>query len=145
MSKNCLVIIDVQLGFINDSIEHLPYDIARFIETNSIFDSIVATRYCNNPDTACYKLGNWKECMPDTPDSLLSPIILPFVQRIFNKTTFSGFTDEFKKFLLNKNFDKIFFCGVNTDCCVLATVFDCYDSVQDCAVIMCFNTWKKQT
>ena len=39
-------------------------------------------------------------------------------------------------------FDKMYFCGVNTDCCVLATVFSCYDSVQDCAVIsdLCAST-----
>lgn len=145
MSKNCLVIVDVQLGFINKNIEYLPYRIAEFINAHSIFDSIVATRYCNNSNTACYTLGNWKECMSGTPEAKLSPIILPFVQRIFDKTTYSGFTDEFKRFIKEQNFDKLYFCGVNTDCCVLATVFSCYDNIQDCAVIadLCASTLGK--
>lgn len=126
----------------NDQVKHLPKNIAEFIENHRIFDNIVATRYCNNSNTACYKLGSWKECMYGTSDVDLSPFIVPYVKRIFDKTTYSGFTPEFKEFLLNENFDKVYFCGVNTDCCVLATVFSCYDNIQDCAVIadLCAST-----
>ena len=62
--------------------------------------------------------------------------------RSFDKTTYSGLTSEFRNFIKNECFDKMYFCGVNTDCCVLATVFSCYDSVQDCAVIsdLCAST-----
>lgn len=139
--KKCLVIIDVQNGFIKQNTEHLPKKIAGFIDNHS-FDSVVATRYCNNSETACYRLGNWKECMTGTYDVEISSEIIPYVQRIFDKTTYSGFTLEFKDFIQHKGFDRLYFCGVNTDCCVLATVISCYDNIQDCIVFgdLCAST-----
>lgn len=144
--KKCLVIVDMQIGFLNPHTEHLPAEIAEFIEKNhASFDHIIATRYCNTPETACYKLSNWKECMSGTPDAELSPAIVPYVQRIFDKTTYSGFIPELKAFIQHEQFDKLYFCGVNTDCCVLATVFSCYDNIQDCAVLadLCASTLGK--
>lgn len=146
MNKRCLIIVDMQIGFINKYTVSLPEKIAQFIKTHPSIDSVIATRYCNTTETACYKLGNWKECMKGTSDADLSPQIIPYVQRVFDKSTFSGFTTELKKFLNQNAFDKIYFCGVNTDCCVLSTIFSCYDSVQDCTVIgdLCASTLGEQ-
>lgn len=140
--KKCLVIVDLQNGFINESTAHLPEKIARFISSSKDLDSVVATRYCNTPETACYKLGSWKECMDGTYDADIVQNIRSCVQRFFDKTTYSGFTSEFREFLQNESFSKLYFCGVNTDCCVLATVLSCYDSIQDCTVIadLCAST-----
>lgn len=142
LKKRCLFIIDMQVGFINENTVNLPAKIADFIENNPVFDSIIATRYLNNPETACYKLGGWKECMTGTADAEISPILNKYIQKIFDKKTYSGFTEELRRFIRKESFDKIYFCGVNTDCCVLATVFSCYDSVLDCAVIadLCGST-----
>lgn len=146
MNKRCLIIVDMQLGFINKYTASLPGKIAKFIENHPSINNIVATRYCNTPETACYKLGNWKKCMKGTSATDLSPQIIPYVKRIFDKNTFSGFTPELKEFLKQNTFDKVYFCGVNTDCCVLSTVFSCYDNVQDCAVIsdLCASTLGKK-
>jgi len=140
--KNCLVIVDMQNGFINENTVHLPHKIAEFISSRNDFESIIATRYCNTAETACYRLGNWKECMAGTYDAELVSEIAPYVTQIFDKTTYSGFTSAFRDFIKKEHFDKLYFCGVNTDCCVLATVLSCYDSVQDCAVIsdLCAST-----
>lgn len=142
MGKKCLIIVDMQRGFLNQYTQDLPGKIAQFIQHHPAIDSIVATRYNNTPETACYKLGQWKSCMAGTPDTELSAEIRPYVQRIFDKNTFSGFTPELKTFLQQNAFQKVYFCGVNTDCCVLATVFSCYDNVQDCTVIsdLCGST-----
>ena len=140
--KSCLVIVDLQNGFINENTAHLPHKIAEFISSHDCFDSIVATRYCNTSETACFRFSGWKECMSGTLASELVSDITPYVMRSFDKTTYSGLTSEFRNFINNECFDKLYFCGVNTDCCVLATVFSCYDSVQDCAVIsdLCAST-----
>lgn len=140
--KKCLVIIDMQNGFIKQNTEHLPNKISDFIERHNSFDCIAATRYCNTPETACYRLGGWKECMSGTSDAEIIPQIRPYVHRIFDKTTYSGFTSEFKEFIENEDFDRLYFCGVNTDCCVLATVFSCYDNIKNCIVLadLCAST-----
>lgn len=82
--KKCLVVIDMQNGFIKQGTEHLPNRIIEFIEHSS-FERIVATRYCNTFETACYKLGNWKECMVGTYDVEIISQIRPFVHRVFEK------------------------------------------------------------
>ena len=80
--------------------------------------------------------------MEGTPSAEIVPEIHPYIDRIFDKRTFSGLTPELQSFLNEQQFGKLFFCGVNTDCCVLATVFACYDSVIDCIVIedLCSST-----
>ena len=46
LGKTCLIIVDMQLGFINEHTKHLPEKIADFINNHSSFDFIAATRYC---------------------------------------------------------------------------------------------------
>ena len=138
---NCLAIIDMQKGFLNEYTGHLPEKIRNFLEHHD-FDAVIATRYSNTPETACYQLGNWKACMKNTEDAELVPEIMPYLQKIFEKSTFSGLTSACKAFLKEHQFEKVWFCGVNTDCCVLATMLACYDFGQDCAVIgdLCAST-----
>ena len=62
-------------------------------------------------------------------------VIVDLQNGFINENT-AHFPHKIAEFISSHDcFDKIYFCGVNTDCCVLATVFSCYDSVQDCAVI----------
>ncbi len=140
MKKTGLVIIDMQNGFINAYTMHLPEQIKKFIMTHD-FDSIIATRYCNTPETPCYQDG-WTECMNGTPAAELVPELSGLTTAIFEKHIYSAFTPEFSDFILHKQLEKLYFCGVNTDCCVLASVFSCYDKNQDCTVIadLCAST-----
>lgn len=141
LSKDCLLIIDLQRGFINEHTSHLPQKITECLARRS-FSAVIATRYCNTPSTACYRLGGWRDCMEGTPAAELVPELMPHVQRIFDKHTFSGCTRELQTFLHEAQFDRLYICGVNTDCCVLATVFACYDAVQELSVIeyLCGST-----
>jgi nicotinamidase-related amidase len=144
MQKNCLVIIDMQKGFVNEHTADIPGKIAGFVgRCGGAFDKIVATRYINAPDTACYKFEHWESCMAGSEETELAEPIKPLVSRVFDKSTYSAFfNEEFRGFLETERFDKVYFCGVNTGCCVLATVLPVYDSVQDCAVIedLCGST-----
>lgn len=81
--KNCLVIVDLQNGFINENTAHLPHKIAEFISGHDCFDSIVATRYCNTYETACFRFGGWKECMSGTLASELVSDIPPVCYAFF--------------------------------------------------------------
>lgn len=141
MAKHGILIIDLQKGFINEHTRHLPQKIADMLAHHR-FASVIATRYCNTPETACYRLGGWRDCMEGTPDAEIVPEVLPHVQRVFEKHTFTGCTQTLRRFLHEQQFDRLYLCGVNTDCCVLATVFSCYDAVQDLAVIgdLCGST-----
>ena len=47
-----------------------------------------------------------------------------------------------KKFISDNGYDMIYFAGVNTGCCVLHSVYDCYNDVVECRVIedLCGST-----
>lgn len=82
---NCLVIIDMQKGFINEHTEHLKTKIKQFIKNNKLFDYIIATRYINNINTACYKFEGWKGCMEGSgEEELVDELDIRYIDRIFD-------------------------------------------------------------
>ena len=139
--KKCLVIVDMQNGFINEHTEHLIDKITRYACTGD-FSHVVATRYINNEDTACYKFEGWKDCMEGTESAELVPKINEIVTRVFDKDKYSCWNGEFKHFINYYEIDMIEFVGVNTACCVLHSVLDCYNDVFDCKVVadLCGST-----
>jgi nicotinamidase-related amidase len=132
--KTALVIIDMQKGFINSHTKHLPKKIADFIDNNE-FDEIIGTQYINHPNTACYKFEGWKGCMDWSDEVDIVPELADKIQTIFKKDTYSCWNNPFERYIRFQEFDKLYFVGVNIGCCVLASVFDAYNSLQDCAVI----------
>ena len=70
-------------------------------------------------------------------------LVLPLTKEdlVFQKTSYSPLTDEFKAFLDKENFDVAFVCGIETDSCVLATAFSLFDyGVKPIIVIDCCAT-----
>lgn len=132
--KKLLVIVDMQNGFINEHTKHLVEKMKSFLDIAK-FDDIVATRYINNTETACYKFEGWKECMPGTPEIEIADELKPYIHKVFDKNVYSCWNTVFKAYVKSNRFDKVYFVGVNTGCCVLHSIFDCYNDVQDCAVI----------
>ena len=132
--KTCLIIIDMQKGFINEHTRDLVAPLVNFLE-NKKFDSVVATRYINTLETACYILEEWKSCMEGSDDTEILPEILPFVERVFDKGKYSCWNDEFKDYIKSNQFDLLYFVGVNTGCCVLHSVFDAHNDVYDTRII----------
>ena len=67
MTKNTLIIIDVQNHFMNNKIKILPQKIAKFIKKNK-FNFVLFTKFVNKKSSNFFKILNWKECInsPDT-------------------------------------------------------------------------------
>ena len=61
---------------------------------------------------------------------------------VFDKDKYSCWNEEMKQFIRDNGVEKIYFAGVNTGCCVLNSVLDCYNDVVDCTVIedLCGST-----
>jgi nicotinamidase-related amidase len=139
--KSCLVIIDVQHVFINDNTKELPEKILDFVQRNN-FDLIIGTRYINTPDSACYKLGNWKCSMEGSVESEIVPEIFDIVNGVFYKHIYSCYSEAMKWFLWHNQISRLYFCGISTECCVMSSVLNAYDDVADCFVIedLCAST-----
>ena len=64
------------------------------------------------------------------------------MQRVFDKDKYSCWNEEMKVFVRENKIKKIYFAGVNTGCCVLNSILDCYNDLVDCAVVeeLCGST-----
>lgn len=123
--KECLVIVDVQKGFLNNSTMFIPQKIKELCDKRK-FDIIVSTKFINNELTPHYQYTNWKG-MLDKGSQELDPYIKKISERIFDKSVNTVFTEEFIKFIEDNKIEKMIFVGIDTDCCVMKSAFDCFD------------------
>lgn len=142
MKKRLFLIIDMQIGFINAHTEGIDERILNFLKQVGEQVITAGTRYVNHAHTACYVFEGWKACMAGTEEAELVPSLRGTVIRVFDKDKYSCWNDEVKQFIRDNHIEKVYFAGVNTGCCVLNSVLDCYNDLVDCAVIedLCGST-----
>ena len=142
MGNILFLIIDMQNGFINNFTEGLIPKILDF--QAQIGDSVITagTRYINHEHTACYVFEGWKSCMTGTEEAEIVRELRGCMQRVFDKDKYSCWNEEMKVFVRENKIKKIYFAGVNTGCCVLNSILDCYNDLVDCAVVedLCGST-----
>lgn len=102
MSKNALVIIDVQNYFVNEHTKTLPQKIRKLIQTND-FNYIIFSKYVNNLKSNHYNIFKWEECQ-NSPDIDIHPELLEFTnsKNVFEKNTYSIFKSTMLNFLKQK-------------------------------------------
>ena len=125
--RNCLVIIDVQRGFLTDDTDFIPEKIRQLTESMN-FDHIVATKYINTQDSPHYLFTNWDGLM-DPESQQLDEFVASISEKVFDKNINSCFSEEFVTFLRENDITKLFFVGIDTDCCVMKSAFDCFDRI----------------
>ena len=123
--SNCLVIIDVQNYFINKHTKHVIPRIQELTK-NQKFDHVVATRFMNHEESPYVKLLNWRK-MIDKESHTIPGNITKLAEKIFEKDHYSCFTPELRNFLKESNIDKLYFVGMDTDCCVLKSAADAFE------------------
>ena len=142
MSNILFLIIDMQNGFINGFTRDLPEKIREFQAGLGGRVVTAGTRYVNHERTACYVFEGWKSCMAGSEEAEIVPELRGCMERVFDKDRYSCWNEEMKAFIREKRIKKIYFAGVNTGCCVLHSVLDCYNDLAECAVIedLCGST-----
>ena len=131
--KDCLVIIDVQKGFLNDETKNVPEKIKNLLEKRK-FINIVATRFINSTESPHYFFMHW-DGMMDSETQEIHPYIETIAERIFDKDINSCFTEEFVKYIFEEKIEKLYFVGIETDCCVLKSAFDSFERKSSFEVI----------
>lgn len=139
--KTALIIIDMQKGFINENTKHLIPKIVNFVKEKD-FDLVIGTRYINTCYTACHIYEGWNDCWEGSESAELVPEIESLCDVVVDKHEFSCWNSLLKSVLKRYGIEKLVFCGVNTSCCVLASVFDAYDELWDVTVVesLCGST-----
>ncbi len=128
MSRTALIILDLQNCFITEKIKTLPQKIKKHIESQK-YDFIIFSKFINSESSNFVKKLNWNKCKK-SPDSDVAPELseIALKNHIFEKSTYSIFkSKQFVDFLSQNKISKLYFCGLDLDACVLASVFEAFD------------------
>lgn len=60
--KTCLIVVDLQKGFINASSDYVVERIERLLDKKA-FDLVVASQFCNERDSPFVQLMHWNRMM----------------------------------------------------------------------------------
>ncbi|CAN5360235.1 hypothetical protein BH09CHL1_BH09CHL1_25560 [soil metagenome] len=124
---NPLLVVDVQLGFLNDYTQHIPARINQLLQKRD-FDPVLFTRFVNAEDGPYPRFLDWHACQ-NPPETNLAPEMLDFVsdEFVFAKPGYAGISDELARYLLDNNYEQISIAGIDTDMCVLKVAMDIFD------------------
>ena len=122
-----LLVVDVQLGFLNPFTRHIPGRIVRLIERGE-HGPILFTRFVNIAGGPYHRFLDWHECAGE-PDTNLAPELERFAapDRVFTKPGYAGLSDELADHLRTAGFEQVVLAGIDTDMCVLKVAMDVFD------------------
>ena len=122
-----LIIVDVQLGFINEFTHHISQRIARLIERDE-YAPILFTRFINAPDGPYQRFLDWHNCSEE-PEINIVPELEPWAkpENVFSKEGLCGMPDKLASYLREQDLKRVFLVGIDTDMCVLKMAMDVFD------------------
>lgn len=124
--NSLLLVIDMQEAFINESTEHVVEKITNLVNSNE-YRKIAFTRFINTKNSRYVKELNFDGCIGEDKKLLIPTKNHP----IFNKNIYSALNEELKNYIKENNIDKIYLCGIDTECCILKTSFDLFENGYD--------------
>ena len=137
--RKALLVIDIQNYFMrNPRARTLPRKVVKYITANRRrFDLIVFTHFVNHKHSNPYKILGWKDCMK-SPDIDIVREFGSVLQygKVFKKSVLSALKiPELNSLLRRRGILGLYLCGIDTDCCVLATAYDAFDDGYDVTVL----------
>ena len=118
--NSCLLIIDVQKGFINEYTDHIP----KLVENEqNKYKNIYITQFFNPQDSFYRNLIGWNKMEKGSLDFELA--FRPSEKSILiQKSQYSLIRPTFLNELKNKSVNSIDICGIDTEVCVLKNAVD---------------------
>ncbi len=124
MAAHCLIIVDVQRGFINRSTAHVP---AAVEALQHRFAHVIALRFVNPAGSFHRRLIGWTRCAPGSEETEFA--FAPRADALkVEKTTYSAFTPTVRSELRRIGAAEVHLCGIATDGCVLKTAVDLFEA-----------------
>ena len=124
---SCLLVVDVQSGFISPASASIPSALRAFCESTP-FEHRIFTRFINPGSGGPFvDILNWPRLRQDGEIALALEVAdLPTL--VIDKYTYSPFVDtKLEDTLKNLEVYEVAVCGIDTDVCVLTAAVDLFD------------------
>lgn len=119
-----LLVIDLQNDFINENSKYVVDRIKELIQSKE-YKNIIFTKFINNYKSKWYKELNYKGCL--TKEGQNIPIDTQDY-KVIEKEIYSSLNEGLKKYIDDNHIEEIYLCGIDTECCVLKTALDLFES-----------------
>lgn len=122
--NDCLIIVDVQNGFVNASTHNIPKAVEA---AQRGYSHVIATRFYNPPGSLYRSLIGWNRFEAGTDD-----VDLAFAIRddavVIDKPRYSCVDGALLELLRTWNVCSVDVCGIDTDICVMKTAVDLFEA-----------------
>ena len=124
MYKECLIIVDVQKGFINEFTKEIPKKVEKL---QYEYKYVIITQFINKKNSPFHLILKWFRFAPTSKD-----IELAFIPRknnvlLLRKYKYSCVSNKLVKFLKEKKINEVHICGIDTDICVSKCAVDLFE------------------
>ncbi|HEU5431808.1 MAG TPA: isochorismatase family cysteine hydrolase [Thermomicrobiales bacterium] len=122
-----ILVVDVQLGFINDYTRAIPSRIAQLLAREP-YDAMAFTRFINVPDGPYPRFLDW-HALAGPPETDLAPELAPWLANgeVFDKCGFTGIPADLARQVATLGLTQMDVVGLDTDMCVLKCAMDLFD------------------
>lgn len=147
--NKALFVVDVQKFFENKKIKSIARKINNYIKKNkNKYSLIIFTVFKNNSKSPLWKIFKWKGCDRGKEIEIMNELSdLANKSKIIFRNTYSLLkAPQVKEKLKKYKIGQIDICGFDTDCCVLATTYDLFDSGYKPVILknLCFSISKEK-
>ena len=123
-SRTALLIIDVQVGFVNDATRHI---VPKVEELQKNYAHVYATRFINAEGSPYRRLLAWHRFYESSEDVPLAFDPVDGVT-VIDKYVYTCVAPKFIEDLHNKGVEEVAICGIDTDACVSACAVDLFEN-----------------
>lgn len=137
--KNVLVVIDLQVGFINDKTIKVANNVRDLLDSGK-YSAVIATKFTNMLGSSFDTFLGWKGMLEEEEKELL-PFVEEYADCVISKCSYSCVNTNFIQSLIafcGSLPEEVTLVGVDTDACVLATAIDLFEMgikpiiIEDC-------------
>ena len=123
-SNTALLIVDVQVGFINDATRHI---LPKVEALQKRYKHVYATRFINIEGSPYRNLLDWHRFYTDSDDVPLAFEPVGGVV-VLDKQVYTCVTPAFLQDLRDNGIEEVAICGIDTDACVSACAVDLFEN-----------------
>ena len=123
-SNSALLIVDVQVGFVNDATHHV---VPKVEALQKRYAHVYATRFINAEGSPYRRLLDWHRFYAGSDDVPLAFEPIDGVV-VLDKHVYTCVTPDFLRDLRDKGIDEVAICGIDTDACVSACAVDLFEN-----------------